>query len=293
MGCTVRPGPPRLASRVLGHGARSGGRGPWHEVLDMHAGGVDLIFPHHEDEIAQSCAFTGEPDFARVLAAWGVPEHPGQQDVEAVWQHHHAARPAAGWRRSRRDPVADVPDPLPPEARPDGRGARCAPGKAHAGWASLPTGWASRPWGSGRPPRFELAARVRAAGHRGDGRGPQCSAGGGRAVRFRPGDEPGTGRTKSAAGRRSGMPGPGRERFWTWLRLRTLNISLTGRQIDAEQGTLGVEPPTENVDDWAVLWAQRRAIAKKARNFNEADEIRDRLKAHGYEVRDTDAGPRW
>ncbi len=34
------------------------------DVLDIHAGGVDLIFPHHEDEIAQSCAFTGQPDFA-------------------------------------------------------------------------------------------------------------------------------------------------------------------------------------------------------------------------------------
>jgi len=39
----------------------------WGErVLDIHAGGVDLIFPHHEDEIAQSCAFTGLPDFARI-----------------------------------------------------------------------------------------------------------------------------------------------------------------------------------------------------------------------------------
>ena len=34
-------------------------------MLDIHAGGVDLIFPHHEDEIAQSCAFTGEAHFAR------------------------------------------------------------------------------------------------------------------------------------------------------------------------------------------------------------------------------------
>ena len=30
------------------------------DVLDIHAGGVDLIFPHHEDEIAQSCAYTGQ-----------------------------------------------------------------------------------------------------------------------------------------------------------------------------------------------------------------------------------------
>ncbi|MGH7522793.1 MAG: cysteine--tRNA ligase [Gemmatimonadales bacterium] len=36
------------------------------DILDIHAGGVDLIFPHHEDEIAQSCAHTGHADFARV-----------------------------------------------------------------------------------------------------------------------------------------------------------------------------------------------------------------------------------
>ena len=33
--------------------------------FDIHTGGVDLIFPHHEDEIAQSCAFTGLAEFAR------------------------------------------------------------------------------------------------------------------------------------------------------------------------------------------------------------------------------------
>ena len=31
------------------------------DTLDIHAGGVDLIFPHHEDEIAQSEAATGKP----------------------------------------------------------------------------------------------------------------------------------------------------------------------------------------------------------------------------------------
>ena len=35
------------------------------ETLDLHCGGVDLIFPHHEDEIAQSEAATGET-FSRV-----------------------------------------------------------------------------------------------------------------------------------------------------------------------------------------------------------------------------------
>ena len=34
------------------------------ETLDIHAGGVDLVFPHHENEIAQSEALTSKP-FAR------------------------------------------------------------------------------------------------------------------------------------------------------------------------------------------------------------------------------------
>ena len=34
------------------------------ETIDLHAGGIDLMFPHHEDEIAQSEAATGKP-FAR------------------------------------------------------------------------------------------------------------------------------------------------------------------------------------------------------------------------------------
>jgi cysteinyl-tRNA synthetase len=34
------------------------------ETFDLHAGGEDLVFPHHENEIAQSESFTGKP-FAR------------------------------------------------------------------------------------------------------------------------------------------------------------------------------------------------------------------------------------
>jgi len=41
------------------------------ETLDIHTGGVDLAFPHHENEIAQSEAITGKP-FARF---WMHAEH--------------------------------------------------------------------------------------------------------------------------------------------------------------------------------------------------------------------------
>jgi cysteinyl-tRNA synthetase len=35
------------------------------ETVDIHGGGQDLVFPHHENEIAQSEAFTGVSPFAR------------------------------------------------------------------------------------------------------------------------------------------------------------------------------------------------------------------------------------
>ena len=35
------------------------------DQIDLHCGGQDLIFPHHENEIAQSEAFTGRVPFAR------------------------------------------------------------------------------------------------------------------------------------------------------------------------------------------------------------------------------------
>lgn len=41
------------------------------ETVDIHAGAVDLVFPHHENEIAQSEAYTGK-QFVRY---WFHPEH--------------------------------------------------------------------------------------------------------------------------------------------------------------------------------------------------------------------------
>ena len=41
------------------------------DTLDIHAGGIDLVFPHHENEIAQAEAISGKP-FARF---WLHSEH--------------------------------------------------------------------------------------------------------------------------------------------------------------------------------------------------------------------------
>ena len=68
----------------LGRRASGPGRPGWHiecsamalrllgePPIDIHAGGIDLIFPHHENEIAQSECATGQP-FARF---WVHVEH--------------------------------------------------------------------------------------------------------------------------------------------------------------------------------------------------------------------------
>ncbi len=48
------------------------------EVVDIHGGGNDLIFPHHENEIAQSESYTGKP-FARYWMHHGMLQLSGEK----------------------------------------------------------------------------------------------------------------------------------------------------------------------------------------------------------------------
>jgi cysteinyl-tRNA synthetase len=48
------------------------------EQIDIHGGGNDLIFPHHENEIAQSESFTGKP-FARYWLHNGMLQLSGEK----------------------------------------------------------------------------------------------------------------------------------------------------------------------------------------------------------------------
>jgi cysteinyl-tRNA synthetase len=65
--------------------------------IDIHAGGIDLIFPHHENEIAQSEGATGKP-FARF---WVHVEHLLIEDDEA-------------WRRCRSRSATSTTSPTSP-----------------------------------------------------------------------------------------------------------------------------------------------------------------------------------
>ena len=60
----------------------------------------------------------------------------------------------------------------------------------------------------------------------------------------------------------------------------------------AEEDGIPVRPPEVPPPDamdgeaWALRWAAVRGAEKRARNFGEADRIRDLLKEAGWEIRD-------
>ena len=49
------------------------------DQLDVHGGGADLIFPHHESEIAQSESVTGVRPFARIWVHVGMLSYQGEK----------------------------------------------------------------------------------------------------------------------------------------------------------------------------------------------------------------------
>jgi len=53
------------------------------QTLDIHGGGMDLIFPHHENEIAQSEALTGKP-FAKYWLHHGLLTLNGQKMAKSL-----------------------------------------------------------------------------------------------------------------------------------------------------------------------------------------------------------------
>ena len=82
------------------------------ETFDIHGGGSDLIFPHHENEMAQSlCAFPGS-HFARYWMHNGMLQLSGEKMAKSSGQLLHAAG-NSGQGSGRGDPPAAAADALP------------------------------------------------------------------------------------------------------------------------------------------------------------------------------------
>jgi cysteinyl-tRNA synthetase len=53
------------------------------DTFDIHGGGIDLVFPHHENEVAQSESATGKP-FARLWMHSGMVQFDGQKMSKSI-----------------------------------------------------------------------------------------------------------------------------------------------------------------------------------------------------------------
>ena len=86
------------------------------ETFDLHAGGEDLIFPHHENEIAQSEALTGK-DVRPLLVPRSLPAGGRREDVEECRQFLYLARPCPERLQALFDPVTAGVSSLPSPAQ--------------------------------------------------------------------------------------------------------------------------------------------------------------------------------
>ena len=102
-----KPGEPSWKSPA---GIKVPGRPGWHiecsamsasllgETFDIHGGGIDLVFPHHENEIAQSrCAF-GTPVMAQVWMHNGFLQVEGEKMAKSLGNFVTVHELLTGWQ---------------------------------------------------------------------------------------------------------------------------------------------------------------------------------------------------
>jgi cysteinyl-tRNA synthetase len=277
------------------------------DVLDIHAGGVDLIFPHHEDEIAQSCAYTGQPEFAR------------------TWMHGEFLN-VRGTKMSKRFGNITTARDLGQDGV-DAGAIRLLMFQTHYRQRLDLTDEALAAAGEGARRLGQFGRRLRGSARSADDDGFVVLAdrlredfsealnddlNGPRAVAAVFAFVTDANRLLDTGGR----AGPRANAAWEltdgvlavttapkvvpfeepYLAPRPLpQPSVIGR-IQAEEEEVppkrSESPPDDPalIDGWATYWAGERAAAKRRRDFAEADRIRKRLLDHGFELRDRKDG---
>ena len=256
------------------------------DMLDIHAGGVDLIFPHHEDEIAQSCAHTGRADFARVWMHGEFLTMSGTK-MSKRWGNILTARDLreegidAGTVRllfatTHYRQALDFSDESLAAAREGSRRL----GEFSTRLAGVAAGESSE-FG-----RLTLVLSDEfAAAMDDDLNTPRALA-----ALFE------VAREGNRLLDRGEQPSQAFRDAWVKATGVLQVLPHGGKVLFLGGGTATVSwsetPPDDRVaaEQWASWWAGKRVAAKQAKEFTEADRIRALLAAHGWEVRDTRDG---
>ena len=267
------------------------------DVLDIHAGGVDLIFPHHEDEIAQSCAYTGRDQFARFwlhgefLKVDGTKMSKRYGNILTPRDLRENGVPAEALRLlmfgTHYRKMLDWRDDALAAAREGSHRLGQFRNRLLKAKSDVDT------------PRFKKAAEL-LEGDLAQALNDDLNAPRAVAAMFAFMNE---GHAAMDAGER-----PGVAAFSAWKNadgVLGVTTQVQSIVVDTQAGqatwtpfapTVVVTPPTTPPSDpgaaeeWARLWATARAQYKAARNYAEADRIRTLLGQHGFQVRDSRDG---
>jgi cysteinyl-tRNA synthetase len=240
-------------------------------TFDIHTGGVDLVFPHHEDELAQSEAATGEP-FVR------------------TWLHCAHLRLGGEKMAKSTGNIARVSELL--EAGVSPRALRYALISVHY---RAPLNWTdeSLPAAAAAVDRLDALLNALAAYREDRDDDPTLPAA---LDAMRAGFEAGLDDDLNVSAALGALFDGVRElnRRMDVRSLSTADASRAADAIRALDAVLGVTAPAEAaLDPQLQALLQERAAARAARDWAASDRLRDELLARGVSVEDTRDGQRW
>ena len=239
--------------------------------FDVHTGGVDLVFPHHEDEIAQSEAATGEP-FVR------------------TWLHCAHLRMGGEKMAKSTGNIARVGELVANGVSP--RALRYALISVHYR-ASLNFSEESLAAAGAAIERIDAVLAALAAYHEARDDDPALP---GVLATMRDGFEAGLDDDLNVSASLAALFDGIRE-LNRRIDQRTLSTDDAARAAAAIRDldrVLGVAAPEEpSLDPELEAMLEARAAARASRDWAESDRLRDELLARGVAVEDTRDGQRW
>jgi cysteinyl-tRNA synthetase len=258
--------------------------------FDIHGGGVDLVFPHHENEIAQSEAYTGDAPFARYWLHNGLVNLNGEKMSKSLGNYlsvEDALKkyPAPLIRfyiisHHYRTPVDFTPERMDASAKGWQRLNTLllelrASEVADAQWPGLAKVWIDPP----TPPEGELGSLVLESARKLDAAmGDDFNTPKAIAALF---DLVRDVRAKQASATKT-------ELGWA-LGLLQEACALFGIEGQLEEAAAAPEEVNQLLD----LLVELRTQARQRKDWAQADLIRGRLQELGISLEDTPDGTRW